>query len=214
MMSPTWILDVFAALMMVAATVSGTRLAAARVPAGRQLAGRESEVVPAGPLSRPRGLAGADHDVTHLLMGVAMAGMLAPSLATLAPGAWEAIFGALTGWFACRSARDARATGIRSLASGHSAVHLLQCAAMVYLLAAVTTSGSLPMTGMGAAPQSIESPALALAFASVLAASAAWDIGRLSVRRDPRVVAPPAAAAAASRIVMGVTMAFMLLIMV
>jgi hypothetical protein len=214
MMSPTWILDVFAALMMVAATVSGTRLAAARVPAGRQLAGRESEVVPAGPLSRPRGLAGADHDVTHLLMGVAMAGMLAPSLATLAPGAWEAIFGALTGWFAWRSARDARATGIRSLASGHSAVHLLQCAAMVYLLAAVTTSGSLPMTGMGAAPQSIESPALALAFASVLAASAAWDIGRLSVRRDPRVVAPPAAAAAASRIVMGVTMAFMLLIMV
>jgi hypothetical protein len=59
-----------------------------------------------------------------------------------------------------------------------------------------------------------QSPALALAFASVLAASAAWDIGRLSVRRDPRVVAPPAAAAAASRIVMGVTMAFMLLIMV
>ena len=48
----------------------------------------------------------------------------------------------------------------------------------------------------------------------MLAASAAWDIGRLSVRRDPRVVAPPAAAAAASRIVMGVTMAFMLLIMV
>jgi hypothetical protein len=36
---------------------------------------------------------------------------------------------------------------IRSLASGHSAVHLLQCGAMVYLFAAVTTSGSLPMAG-------------------------------------------------------------------
>ena len=137
MMSPTWILDVFAALMLVIATVSGTRLAAARLPAGWQLAGRRSEVVQAGPRSWPRGPAGADHDV-----------------------------------------------------SGHGAVHLLQCAAMVYLFAAVTTSGSMPMTGAGAAPQSLESPALALAFASVLAAYTAWDIGRLPVRRDPRVVAP------------------------
>jgi hypothetical protein len=213
MMSPTWILDVFAALMLVTATVSGTRLAAARRPAAWQLSGGQSEAVPAGQRSRPRGLAGADHDVTHLLMGVAMAGMLAPRLTTLAPGAWEAIFGALTGWFAWRSARDARATGIRSLTSGHSAVHLLQCAAMVYLLAAVTTSGSMAVTGMGAAPQSLESPALALAFALVLAAYTARDIGRLSVRRDRRVAAPPAATAA-GRIVMGVTMAFMLLIMV
>jgi hypothetical protein len=84
---------------------------------------------------------------------------------------------------------------------------------MVYLFAAVTTSGSMPMTGMGAAPQSLESPALALAFASVLAAYTARDIGQLSVRRDRRVAAP-SAGTAAGRIVMGVTMAFMLLIMV
>jgi hypothetical protein len=82
MMSPTPILDVFAAVMLATAAVSGTRLAAA-----------------------------------HLLTGVAMAGMLAPGLATLAPGAWETIFGALTGWFAWRAARDARPTGIRSLAA-------------------------------------------------------------------------------------------------
>src|SRR5580692_5561256 len=213
MMSPTWILDVFAALMLVTATVSGTRLAAARRPAAWPLSGGQAEVVPAGQRSRPRGSAGADHDVTHLLMGVAMAGMLAPRLSTLAPGAWEAIFGALTGLFAWRSARDARATGIRSLGSGHSAVHLLQCAAMVYLFAAVTSSGSTAMTGMGAAPPSLESPALALAFASVLAAYTARDIGQLSARRDRQVTAPPAATAA-GRIVMGVTMAFMLLIMV
>jgi hypothetical protein len=213
MMSPTPVLDVFAALMLVTAAVSGTRLAAARLAAVRPLAGWPSEVVPAGPRSRPRGTAGADHDVAHLLMGVAMAGMLASSLATLAPGAWEPIFGALTGWFAWRSARDVRAVGIGSLASGHNAVHLLHCAAMVYLFAAVTTAGNPPMTGMGAAPQSLQSPALALAFASALAAYAAGDIGRLSVRRDRRAVAPPAAAATASRIAMGVTMAFMLLIM-
>jgi hypothetical protein len=213
MMSPTAVLDLFAALMLVTAAVSGTRLAAARLPASRQLAGWRSEIVPAGPRSRPRGTVGADHDVAHLLMGVAMAGMLASGLTTLAPGTWEPIFGALTGWFAWRSARDVRAAGIRSLASGHNAVHLLQCAAMVYLFAAVTTAGSSPMTGMGVAPQSLEFPAVALALASALAAYAAGDIGRLSVRRDRRAVAPPAAAAAASRIAMGVTMAFMLLIM-
>ena len=39
MLSPTPIPDVFAALMLVTATVSGTRLAAARLPAGRWPAG-------------------------------------------------------------------------------------------------------------------------------------------------------------------------------
>jgi hypothetical protein len=189
MTSPAPILDVLAGIMLVTATVSGTRLAAARRPAG------------------------ADHDVTHLLMGVAMAGMLAASLTTLTPGAWEAIFGALTGWFAWRAARDARAAGIRALASGHSAVHQVQCGAMVYLFAAVTTPSGMPMTGMGAAPPSLAFPALALAFASVLAACTAGDIGQLAVRRHRRALAPPAAAVT-SRIVMGATMAFMLLTMV
>jgi hypothetical protein len=76
MMSPTWILDVFAALMLVIATVSGTRLAAARLQAGWQLADWRSEVVRAGPRSRPRASAGTNHDVTHLLMGVTMAFIL------------------------------------------------------------------------------------------------------------------------------------------
>ena len=214
MLSPTPILDVFAALMLVTATVSGTRLAAARLPAGRPLAGWQSGVVPAGPRSRRRGSAGADHDVTHLLMGVAMAGRLAASLATLAPDAWEAIFGALTGWFAWRAARDARGAGLRALVSGHSAVHLLQCAAMVYLFAAVTTPSSMPMTGMGAAVPPLEFPALALGFASALAAWTAGEIGQLAVRRYRRALTPSAAAAVTSRIVMGATMAFMLLIMV
>src|ERR1700733_4271362 len=137
MLSPTPILDVFAALMLVTATVSGTRLAAARLPAGRPLAGWQSEVVPAGPRSRPRGSAGADHDVTHLLMGVAM----------------------------------------------------------VYLFAAVTTSSSMPMTGMGAAAPSLEFPALALGFASALAAWTAGEIGQLAVRRYRRALTPSAAAA-------------------
>jgi hypothetical protein len=70
------------------------------------------------------------------------------------------------------------------------------------------------MTGTGAASQSLEYPVLALAFASVLAACTAGDIGQLAVRRCRRALAPPAAAAVTSRIMMGVTTVFMLLIMV
>ena len=44
MMSPTAILDVFAALMLVTAAVSGTRLAAARLPAGWRLASWRSRL--------------------------------------------------------------------------------------------------------------------------------------------------------------------------
>jgi hypothetical protein len=84
---------------------------------------------------------------------------------------------------------------------------------MVYLFAAVTTSSGKPLTGTGAASQSLECPALALTFASVLAGYAAWEIGQLPLRRNHRSAAS-SAAPVASRIVMGVTMAFMLLIMV
>jgi hypothetical protein len=71
----------------------------------------------------------------------------------------------------------------------------------------------MPMTGTVAASQSLECPALALAFASVLAGYTAWEIGQLSLRRSRRSAAS-SAAPVASRIVMGVTMSFMLLIMV
>jgi Domain of unknown function (DUF5134) len=219
MMSPGWLPDILAALMMVVTAVSATRLATARLPAKR-LAAAE----PTGSRSSPRGSGGADTDIAHLLMCIAMAGMLAPSVKTLPPHAWEAIFGLLTAWFAWHLVRDTKVNGLRALVSWHRAAHPFHCAAMVYMFAALTTSDGMDMdmTGMGSGMAlSLKYPALALAFAFVLVGYSVRDLlGQLSGRRYSLGVASSAGAApardtaptVACRIAMGVTMAFMLLI--
>ncbi len=65
MMTPAWILDILAALMLVVAAVSAARLVTARPWAS----GEDT----AGPTC-------LDVDVAHLLMAIAMAGMLTASL--------------------------------------------------------------------------------------------------------------------------------------
>jgi hypothetical protein len=109
-------------------------------------------------------------------MCIAMAGMLAPSVKTLPPHAWEAIFGLLMAWFAWRLVGDTKVNGLRSLVSGHRAARLFHCAAMVYMFAALTTSDGMDMTGMGSGmARSLKYPALALAFAFVLVCYSVWD---------------------------------------
>jgi uncharacterized protein DUF5134 len=179
MMPPTWLLDVVAALMLVVAAMSATRLAAGWLPASRL-----STAEPTDSRSWLRPSDGADADIAHLLMGIAMAGMLATSARTLSPRAWVVIFGVLTAWFAWRSTRGIRVNGARSLASGHCALPLFHSAAMVYMFAALTTSGGMQMTGMGSGTaQSLRYPPLALAFALVLACYSAWDLYQVSGRR-------------------------------
>ena len=134
-MIPSWILDIFAAIMLVVAAVSAARLVAARPWQHR---------------TRPAAL--ADIDVAHLLMAIAMAGMLAPGLQTLPDGAWEVIFAVMTVWFGYRVVRDAQVSGVRALAGGHCAPHLVHAGAMLYMFAAVsapTGHGSGGMGGMG-----------------------------------------------------------------
>jgi hypothetical protein len=216
MTSPAWLFEVLAALMLVVAAVSATRLATAWSPANRL-----SAAEPTSSRWSPRGWGGADIDIAHLLMCVAMAGMLAPSVKTLPPRAWEVIFVLLAAWFVWRIVSDIKVNGLRSLVSGRRAAHPFHCAAMAYMFAALTTSGGMDMTGMGSGMAgSLNYPDLALAFASVLVWYSVWDLlGQLSGRRYCLGVAPSASAAPAGdtaptvacRIAMGVTMAFMLL---
>jgi hypothetical protein len=168
-MTPAWILDIFAGLMLVVAAVSAARLVAAR--------------------PWQRGSLLIDTDVAHLLMAIAMAGMLASSLATLSNTVWDVVFALMTAWFAFRVFVDARANGIRALAGGHCAPHLTHSAAMLYMFAAVTApaaSGS-GMSGMGgpsaSAMQALRYPTLAFAFALILIGYSIWDIDQLSGRR-------------------------------
>jgi hypothetical protein len=167
-MTPAWVLDILAALMLVVAAVSAARLG----------------------LARPwqKGAAVTDTDVSHLLMGIAMAGMLAPGLTTLPDGAWEVIFALLTAWFGCRVVRDARPNGVRALAGGHCAPHLAHSAAMLYMFLALAApaSGGSSMAG-GSAMQTLKYPTLSFVFALILIGYTIWDIDQLSGKRYSRV---------------------------
>ena len=169
-MTPTWVLDILAALMLVVSAVSAVRLG----------------------LARPwqKGRVVTDTDVSHLLMGIAMAGMLVSSLTTLPNSAWEVIFALLTVWFGYRVVRDARRSGVRALAGGHCAPHLVHSASMLYMFLAVGPvagmAGMAGMTGMSGASGSMEMvryPTIAFAFTIILVGYAIWDLDQLSGKR-------------------------------
>ncbi len=167
MMPPGWILDIFAALMLVVAAGSAARLAVAR----------------------PWRLPAGDTDITvaHLLMAIAMAGMLTPSLSTLPNDVWDVIFAVMTAWFAWGVYHEGRGQGARMLLDGHRVPHLVHSAAMLYMFVAITTpaAGSRSGTGAmggssGAAMQTLRLPAIAFIFALWLAAYVVLDLDRLS----------------------------------
>jgi hypothetical protein len=160
---PAWILDIFAAIMLLVAVVSAARLAAA-----------------------PRWRGGdTDVDVAHLLMAIAMAGTLTASLATLPAGVWEVVFGVLTAWFAWSVYRETRASGARVLVTGCQAPHLVHSAAMVYMFLAVSAPAAAghggAMGGMaGSAMPTLRLPTLAFVFTLLLAGYAVRDLDLLS----------------------------------
>jgi hypothetical protein len=169
-MTPTWILDILAGLMLAVAAVSAARLGLARP-------WRKGAVV-------------TDTDVSHLFMGIAMAGMLASGLTTLPDRAWEVIFALLAVWFGYRVVSDARSNGARALAGGHCAPHLVHSAAMLYMFLALAARGpgGSGMGGMGAgsAVQALKYPTLAFVFALILIGYSAWDLDQLSGKRYSR----------------------------
>jgi hypothetical protein len=165
---PAWILDIFAAIMLVVAAVSAARLVARR------------------PWHLGRDAVVADIDLAHLLMAIAMAGMLTASLHTLPDGVWAAVFGVLTAWFGLHVVRDVRVQGIRALAGDCCAPHLVHSAAMLYMFLAITApaaasgSGTAGMGGAGAAMQTLALPVLALIFAILLIGYCVWDLDQIS----------------------------------
>jgi len=165
-MTPSWILDILAGLMLLVAAISAGRLVAARAWAGS--AGE------------------ADIDVAHLLMGVGMAGMLVASLTTLPNGVWDAIFAVLTAWFGWRVYRESRGEGVRVLADGHRMPHLVHSAAMLYMFAALNApaaSSGGGMSGMGSsgmAMSTLSVPVVAFIFALWLSVYVVLDLDCLS----------------------------------
>jgi hypothetical protein len=119
MSGPGWLAGLFAALMLTVAVYCAGRLAAARA------------------WRRPTEL---DTDGGHVVMGVAMAGMLVSGLRTFPVSLWTGVFAAGAAWFgyhALRARRGAPASPWRCL---QPAPHLVECAAMLYMLLAVRAS--------------------------------------------------------------------------
>jgi hypothetical protein len=132
---PSWLAGPLAAVMIVIAVYCAGRLVVARQW------GRETEF---------------DADGTHAAMGVAMAGMLVPRLSPVPVVMWQAVFAGAAGWFVWQAFR--RRIGRRGgrWLSPYPVPHLVECAAMLYMLLAVPGSRAggtgMPMPGMGGSP--------------------------------------------------------------
>jgi hypothetical protein len=211
---PAWLAAGFAVLMIIIAACRACR------PAISRLRGKSTEL-------------GADG--LHVLMGVAMAGMLQPRLA-LAPGpVWSAVFAAGAAWFAWQATPAGRRAGWARRARGtHPGPHAIECAAMVYMLVPVGSwppgrGAQMPMEGMTSGTAA-GNPALTLILALVMLGYALWAADRLASRSLTREAAfaassagtlttayhPPALAprlTACYTIAMASTMGYMLLTM-
>jgi hypothetical protein len=203
--APAWLAGGFAILMIVIAVYCAARLAVCR------LRGRNTE---------------RDADALHVLMGVAMAGMLEPRLTPVPVTAWRAVFVAAAAWFAWQAIRPGRGAG--GARGAHPAAHAVECGAMVYMLLPV---GSWPsghglraaMPGMSQGT-TIGNPALTLVLALFMLGYVLWAIDRLAhLSRTPAVAAAypqpagiPVLAprlAASYKITMAIGMGYMLIMM-
>jgi Domain of unknown function (DUF5134) len=162
MTGPSWLADFLAAVMIATAAYCFSRLVAA------------------WRWKRP-----TDYDVdgVHILMGVAMAGMLVPRLNPFWDSGWEVIFGAALAWFgwqSIRGYRSALAVG-RSWAALHLQ-HVLACGAMLYMFLAVAPARTAgPGSGMSmGAGSSTTFPTLALLLTLALVGFVIWNADRFT----------------------------------
>lgn len=194
MTAPSWLTGTFAVMMLTVAGYCVVRL---------------------GTAWRWRRVTEIDTDGVHAVMGVAMAGMLVGGLRTLPAGGWAVVFGVSAGWFGWQTVRVRRGMQARPWQCSHPLPHMVESLAMVYMLRMPAAGGHLSVV------------ALALAVFSV--GYVVWLGDRLTWR--PAAAAGGATAGAipgggmrvsviASRsatwckIAMGVTMGYMLIVMI
>ena len=179
MAGPSWLADALAAAMIVIAIYCASRLAVSR------LRHRPTE---------------ADADALHVVMGVAMAGMLVPRPSPLPSSAWEAVFGAAAAWFAWQAARAARGIPAGRSRCPYPVPHMVESAAMLYMLLAMPghrpPSPGTAMPGMsGSAGAGGSFPVLAVVLALFMLGYVLWTTDRLAALARPRTAIPAPSAA-------------------
>ena len=221
MASPAWLTAIFAA----------ASLAVAVYCAGRLVVARRGH--------RPTEL---DTDGAHVIMGVAMAGMLVSGLRTLPSAIWEVVFAAAAVWFGYRMLQARRGAQSSPWRSSHPLPHLVECAAMVFMFLILPASAAVEGTARGMVMTATESrfsfltlplavylfgyvvwlgdrvtlhaPALALATAPASAESGPRPgYGGGSPSPEPAHLYLAPRCAAICKITMGITMGYMLILM-
>jgi hypothetical protein len=183
MEGPGWLADLFGAVMGLVALYSAGRLVAA------QLQSLQTHL---------------DVDLAHVLMGVAMAGMLVTSVNFVRPALWEIVFVLLALWFVWRCYEFVTRRGLKGRDDdhvhhlSHYATHEVMALAMLYMYLAdparsgALANGAMPMSG--ATGTTADFVGLPLLFLIVLFSSGVWEldgIERLSpsgTRRVPETV--------------------------
>jgi uncharacterized protein DUF5134 len=220
MAGPGWLTGLLAAVMLTVAAYNATRLVAAPRSA------------------RPAEL---DADGVHVVMGVAMAGMLAPALSFAPARLWQAFFAAAGAWFAWQFLRT-RPSNRRGARLGpwhcpHPLPHLIECAAMVLMLAlppavasTAASTAATATTGMGAMTGTVTGAAarfspLTLLLALFMVGYVMWLANNLTALASAPVATTATSTtttsttaasylaprcAACCKIAMGVTMTYML----
>jgi hypothetical protein len=161
---PTWLAYGFAVVMVAVSVYCIGRLLLAR------------------PLNRRNHY---DVNISHGLMGLAMAGMLVPRWNYLPDGAWEVIFAVIALWFLALSVRFAARHGTQGTDDAHVhhishfLIHLVMACAMLYMywLGALTAGNGMSMSSRAV---SAGDPALTLLLVTVLLASAVWQFDTIS----------------------------------
>ena len=219
---PAWLTAIFAAASLTVAVYCAGRLVAARR------------------WHRPTEL---DTDGAHVVMGVAMAGMLVSGLRTLPSAIWEVVFAAAAAWFGYRMIQARRGAQPSPWRSSHPLPHLVECAAMVFMFLILPASAAVEATsgGMTMSMTATESrfsfltlplalflfgyvvwlgdrvtlhapaPAPALALAAAPAGGGSGSPGRPGPEPARAYLAPRCAAIC--KITMGITMGYMLILM-
>jgi hypothetical protein len=199
---PDWLLNLAAAVALLVAVLSARQLVVTRAWARR-------------------GAVDADVVLGQLLMGIALAGVLVSGLRALPNAVWAVVFAVATAWFDWRLWQASREQGAAAAISGQYAPHLLYSAAMLYLFTALAKpspggSGMAGMPGMpgmaaGGAPSGLPAlhvPTLAFFFTLLLIAVTVRDLDRpLGTDGSPAVLK-------GRRVALGVTLAFLLIIMI
>ena len=172
MAGPSWLTGAFAAVMILAAGYSASRLV----------------------VSRRRGLATeADADGLHTVMGTAMAGMLVPSLNLLPSTTWMVVFGTGAAWFGACAARS-QSQARSSWQCRYPVPHLIECIAMLYMLVAVRGpqhGTGMAMPGMSTSPGGPAGfPALPVVLAMFMLGYTMWATDQLASLARARTTTP------------------------